>query len=57
MLVRLLRCHFEEERLRTKPAVLHQKRALTATPRRPSVETVSIGYSQNSAALAAQQRP
>ena len=27
MLVRLLRYHFEEERLRTKPAALHQKRS------------------------------
>ena len=47
MLVRLLRYHFEEERLRTKPAALHQKRSLTGTPRGLSVETVSIGHSQN----------
>jgi hypothetical protein len=38
MLVRLLRYHFEEERLRTKPAALHQKRSLTGTPRGLSVE-------------------
>jgi hypothetical protein len=41
MLVRLLRYYFKEERLRTKPAALHQKRSLTGTPRGLSVETVS----------------
>jgi hypothetical protein len=43
---RLLHYHFEEERLRPKPAALHQKWSLTGTPLGLSVETVSIGHSQ-----------
>jgi len=46
MLVRFLRCHFAEERMRTKPAALHQKRALTLASLGPSFGDVSIGHSQ-----------
>src|SRR6266849_4069928 len=37
-LVRLLRHHLEEERLRTKSAALHQKRSLTPVPSGPSLK-------------------
>ena len=46
MPVRLLRYHFEEERMRTKPAALHQKRALTLASLGPSFGDVSIGHRQ-----------
>ncbi len=60
MLVPFLRCHFEEECLRTKPAALHQKRALTLASLGPSFGDVSIGHSQtpsHDSYPAAQRRP
>ncbi len=58
MLVRLLRYHFEEERLRTKPAALHQKRScfycimfllLLTSP--PSGSTIRSNHSSKEGAL------
>ena len=51
MLVRFLRCHFEEERLRTKPAALHQKLFLLLLTSPPSGSTIRSNHPSKEGAL------
>ena len=51
MLVRLLRYHFEEERLRTKPAALHQKIFLLLLTSPPSGSTIRSNHPSKEGAL------